>query len=454
MNKLTDSLAECVLPLNGKLIGDSIDFYRVGIDTREFKAGDLFVAISGERFDGHDFLVQAQEKGAAAALVEKPVALAIPQLVVANTRIALGQLAALRRKQLQQLNVPVVAMTGSCGKTTCRAMTENILQQLGSTHASIKSFNNEIGMPLTLLTMEETDRYVVLELGANHPGEISYLTGIAKPDVCGITLAAPVHLDGFKTIAGVIEGKGELFQGLTDQGIGLINQDEQGYGKWVELCKPHKFYTFSETRVADFYATDIKENEQGVSFILHTPVGECEIHLSLLGRYNVVNALLAVGLSVVAGANLEAIKQGLETVSPVNKRMNRRVGVNNSEIFDDTYNANPKAVEAALSVLAHSPGKKILVLGDMGELGEHASDYHAQVGVKAREYGIAQLISLGTLAKNASESFGPGGQHFTERQALIDWLKPKLEANCHVLIKGSRAMAMEHIVEALSQENN
>lgn len=449
------NLASLQQPLHGIHSGENASFETVSIDTRTLTPGDLFVAIKGPNFDGHAFIDAAIQQGACAVLVSEAVNTTAPSLRVADTVVALGQLARLRREQLQ---VPVVAITGSCGKTTTRAMLASILTHCGSVHAGKKSFNNHYGLPLTLLGATAEHDYVVVEMGANHQHEIAYLTQIARPTVAGITLAAPVHLEGFGSVLNVAQAKGEIFQGLTPDGVACINIDDIHAPLWRTLAKEHKIVTFGYTPTADIHALQISvDADNHASFLLQTPLGQTSIVLPLLGEHNIVNALAAASLAFAAGASLTAIQQGLTTVTPVDNRMVRRMTPQGIEIFDDSYNANPIAVAAALRVLGHKPGKKIVVLGEMSELGELSSQYHQQLGEQVLACGIDCLLTLGEMTQHTVHAFGQGAYYFSNHAELIAHLQQLLatESNeyTQILVKGSRSMQMEKVVAALLKGN-
>lgn len=434
--------------LNAELQGSDAVFESVSTDTRKIKPGEFYVALKGENFDGHKFLDQAVDKGAIAALVDRKVALSIPTIQVANTRLALGEMGAWRR---EQLDLPVIALTGSCGKTTVKEMIRNILAQCGSVLANQGTLNNDVGLPLTLLQLQQHHQYAVLELGANHPGEIAYLTGLAQPNVAFINNIAPAHLEGFGSIEGVARAKAEIFNGLSKDGIALINADDS-FAPWLTtLLSGRRVLRFGlEQQNLDFSARDIVTNEQGhQQFVLLTPAGETKILLPLLGRHNVLNAVAAAAASFAVGANLEAINIGLTTMQPVAGRLVTLQGFGGARIFDDTYNANPSSVKAALQVLSQYSGDRVFIMGDMGELGDGAEDYHREIGHMAKQIGINQLYACGRLSTSTVEAFGTGGHHFADQSGLSDAVRAILHPAMTVLIKGSRSAKMENVVAAL-----
>lgn len=426
-------------------------FHGVSTDTRTLKPGNLFVAIRGEQFDGHDFVKSAFEKGAAAALVSHPMDAPIPQVIVEDTLQALGQLCSHWRNLF---SIPLIGVTGSNGKTTLKNMLASILRAACQNHAhevlaTEGNLNNNIGLPLTLLRMDHQHRYGVIEMGMNHFGEIAYLTQLTKPDVAVITNAAESHLEGLNTVAGVAKAKGEIFLGLNPSGTAILNRDDPFYSYWKELITQQKILTFGLKHPADVTAT-IHEN----SFItLHTPQGTIDVQLSLLGTHNVMNALAATAAAIAIHLDLATIKRGLEQVKPAPGRMRQYQLTNGIRLIDDTYNANPFSLQAAVATLASMPGTKIIVLGDMKELGAEAREMHFSAGQKIRSAGIDYLFTLGQLSADATSGFGDRAWHFTDRDQLIAALKPYLIPGVNLLIKGSRSMQMEKIVNQLVPED-
>jgi UDP-N-acetylmuramoyl-tripeptide--D-alanyl-D-alanine ligase len=440
-------LSEIARMLRGQLIGKDVAFQGASIDSRKIQPKQLFAAIKGTQTDGHEYLGEAIKKGAAAALVAHPVVSDLPQVVVHDVRIALGEIASYYRNQLQ---MPIIGLTGSCGKTTTKSLIANILCQSGKVHATEGTLNNDYGMPLTLLGAKSSDDYVVLEMGANHLHEIAYLTYIARPTIALITNAGPVHLEGFGSVDGVAAGKAEIFQGLTDNGIAIINLDDHYAEYWLQQVAGHPYITFGLTDRADVYATEITLNSQGeIGFTLHTLSGNVQVRMSLMGEHNVLNALAAAAVAVAAGISLENIQRGLESATTVDKRLTARKGFNGVQLIDDTYNANPVAMEMALKVLSGNAGEKVFVVGDMGELGTNAEFYHKEVGRKAKQYGIDRLYAVGSLSRAVVEGFGEHAQHFPDQSALIAALQSELRPQVTILVKGSRSAKMENVVAAL-----
>ncbi len=457
------TLSEAARALNATLLGDDVVFQAVSTDTRTLQPGDLFIALTGENFDGHIFVAQAIAKGACAILISAPLesmesvnaGIDVPALRVADTRLALGQLSAAWRARF---SIPVIAVTGSNGKTTTKEMLAAIFGQRGNVLATQGNLNNEIGVPLTLLRLRKEHRYAVIEMGASHPGEIAYLSSLARPTVALITNAAVAHLGGFGSLDEVARTKGGIYDGLADTGVGVVNADDAYASLWRGIVSERRCVTFGMRTATDVH-TDRDEIKRQVDsqavttiFELHTPVGDVTIALPLLGTHNVMNALAASAAALAAGATLDDIRNGLRGMRAVKGRLTVRQGIHGVRVIDDTYNANPPSVRAAIDVLAAATGPKVLVLGDMGELGDDAPAFHAQVGVQAQAAGINQLYAIGDLSLLAVQSFGNGGHHYASHEgmcaALIAVL-PGLGSSTTVLVKGSRFMRMERVVEAI-----
>lgn len=443
------SLSQIAPVLNAELAYGDAYFCGVSTDTRTIKSGDLFVALSGARFDAHDFLQTAKDKGASAALVNRFVDNDFPQLKVKDTRKSLGELAALNRRQFEG---PVIAVTGSNGKTTVKEMIAAILRCRGEVLATQGNLNNDIGAPLTLLSLSKHHAYAVIELGASAIGEIAYTSRLTQPHVSILTNASNAHVEGFGSLEGVVKAKGEIFDVLEDgKGVAIINADDIHASVWMDRAKHKKIHTFSVSaqNKADYFSTNVGINKIGhVGFYLHTPVGEIDIQLNLLGKHNVGNALAAAAAALAVGASLYDVKFGLETMQPVVGRLNAREGFNNNCVIDDTYNANPNSMRAAIDCLAELLNKKILVMGDMAELGDEACDEHAQIGVYAKQKGIHGLYGVGLLSAHAVSGFGQGAINFDNHQAVIEQLKNETQAYT-ALVKGSRSAHMEVVVHAL-----
>lgn len=441
--------------------GDAV-FDSVSIDSRTLQPGQLYIALHGENFNGHDFAEQACEAGAAALLVSEPVSDAVPasfpKITVKDTRIALGQLARLTREASQ---ARLVAVTGSSGKTTVKEMLHSIISEMGSTLATKGNFNNEIGVPLTLLRLEDKHQYGVIELGASAGGEIGYLVSLVEPEVAIITNVARAHLSGFGRLSDVANAKGEILTGITPGGTAVLNADDEFYIQWrlKALSEGSSVVAFSTdpTKInthVDFYCADVDTQNPGHSnFALVTPMGEINLTLALPGRHNLANALAAAAASMAMGASIEQVKTGLERMKPVPGRMISYAGPKGCSVIDDSYNANPGSVTAAIETLSTYPGRRILVLGDMGELGEQSQTLHREMGRIAAQNKIDALFTLGGKSAEAYAEYiggylGAGGA-FESREKLIDALQPKLNGKTTVLVKGSRSSHMEKVVEAL-----
>lgn len=433
--------------MQASLRGSDGIFRGCSTDSRTITAGQLFIAIKGEHFDGHEFIAAARDKGAAAALVSGAVSTDIPTLAVADVRRAMGKLAGVWRKSF---SIPVVAVTGSNGKTTVKEMLGSILRIKAPVLTTRGNLNNDIGVPLTLFNLGKEHAYAVIEMGANHPGEIGWLSHITRPTVAVITQCAPAHLEGFGSIEGVAAAKAEIFEGLEKDGIAIINADDNYAGMWRDKTAAYRQISFGMKEAADVSAKSLDASGSIHNrFILNTPDASMEINLPLPGRHNIMNALAATACATGLGIEPGVIRQGLENMQAVRGRLQVIPGQNHSVLIDDTYNANPGSLHAALDVLSGYPGRHWLVLGDMGELGTGSPDLHAAVGKQARRFGVEKLFALGPLSRNAVDQFGDGGRHFESMDMLLDCLHDELEQDVYVLVKGSRAMQMERVVQQL-----
>jgi UDP-N-acetylmuramoyl-tripeptide--D-alanyl-D-alanine ligase len=440
------SLAIAAEALKGELRGKDAVFTGVSTDTRGIKPGDLFVAIQGERHDGHHFLAEALAAGAAGALLSRPINTELPYVLTGDTRLALGGLAAFWR---DQFDIPLIAITGSNGKTTAKEMIASIMWCRGSGCVTQGNLNNDIGMPMTLLRLRKEHRYAVIEMGMNHKGEIDYLTRIARPSVALITNAGEAHLAGLGTVADVAKAKGEIYLGLKDDGVAVINSEDEFWDLWIKLAAPRRVLTFGLNERADIRGRYTLERGGSSAVHIETPQGDIDMRLPLLGRHNVMNALGAAGAALSAGATLQDVAAGLEKLKAIAGRLEVKEGVSGACVIDDTYNANPASLTAGLQVLKDFSGDRLLVLGDMGELGEMAPMLHARVGELARKLGIQRLYGIGDLAKHAVTAFGRGGRHFDVPEALIDALHECMHSEMTMLVKGSRMMRMERIVNGV-----
>ena len=444
------SLAHFAGAMGGTLCGADATFGAVSTDSRSLNAGDLFVALVGPNFDGHDFVAAAAERGAAAAVVARRVAGSLPQIVVADTLRALQRAAESWRAQFQ---IPVVAVAGSNGKTTTKELIATILAGQGPCLSTRGTLNNHIGVPLTLLGLEARHTSAVIEIGANHPGEVAALVPLVRPTVGLVTNAGAEHLEGFGDLDGVARAEGELFAGLEPGATALINADDAYAGLWTEMSRAARQVTFGFAPSADFRALGAFRRsgpaEIVQEFELVSPAGHATVRLALAGRHNVVNALGAAAAGVAAGTPLADIAAALARMRPVKGRLQPHPGLNGAQLIDDSYNANPSSLSAGLEVLAGFPGERWLVLGDMNELGGQSRDAHVSAGREARERGVTRLFAVGSFTPESVGAFGPGGEWFADAGALSSHLRTLLSPGVTVLVKGSRSNRLERVVEAL-----
>lgn len=479
--------------VRGELFGHSknIIINSINTDSRSLEKGQLFLALKGPNFNAHSFIEQAKEKDCAAVIVDHkqifPQGTELPQIVVKDTRIALGQLAAHVKAKTSP---KTVGITGSSGKTTVKEMVAAILARLGNVLATQGNFNNDIGVPLTLLRLETQHDFAVIEMGANHLGEIAYTTHLVKPDVALITNIAAAHLEGFGDLCGVARAKGEIFEGLSDHGIAIYNQESQYSQKWQWRLTDKKVRRFScspskidDNNSADCYSSAIVLDDNGCAhFQLNTYQGAIDLQLTVPGQHNVANAVAAAAIALEFGASLDDIQLGLLSMKPVQGRLNIHQLTCQCRLIDDTYNANVESVKAAVKLLASYTGKQILVLGDMGELGSDARRYHQEIGEFCYAINITEVLTLGVLSQSSADAFSQAlqqqsrqqshqqshhhqdlrqeshqrvmhGQHFSSREQLMTYLKNTL-INDHsdkitILVKGSRSAHMEYVVEQL-----
>ena len=443
-----ERLAATARRLKVPLQGADARYLRVVTDTRAVQPGDLFVALKGERFDAHDFVAEAAAKGAVAALVSSQVSAPIAQLVVPDTLIGLQQLATSWRADF---DLPVIGVTGSNGKTTTKQLLAALFAARGPVLATEGNLNNHIGVPLTLLKLRAEHCTAVVEMGASNAGEIALLAGLAAPSVGVITQAGDAHLEGFGSREGVAHAKGELFSALRD-GVAIINVDDAYAGLWKKLAANNRIVSFGFAVHAEVRAEDLLSTAEGNRFTLLTPDGSATVNLPLPGRHNIANALAAAAAGHALGLGVAAIAEGLQKVERPKGRVVLHTTSNGARLIDDTYNANPTSLAAAMALLAKEPGERVLVLGDMAELGPAADALHARAGIEAKALGLNALLTLGPRSANAAKSFGIGGKAFTALDELIEALKPQLKAHTTVLVKGSRSAGMERVVAALLQQ--
>lgn len=442
-------LSDIAAAIGGQLTGADGAVSGVSTDTRSIAAGQLFVALRGERFDAHDFLDQAAANGATAMLVASidKLPAGVSAVVVDDTRLALGRLAAAWRARFE---LPVIAVTGSNGKTTTKEMIAAILKAAfgEAVLATRGNLNNDIGLPLTLLGLDAAHRAAVIEMGMNHPGEIAYLTGLGAPTVALVNNAQRAHLEGMGDLDEVAREKGSIFNGLRSEGVAVINADDAYCAFWQDMASVHRQLTFGIDRAADVRGR-VLEHGLEVRLQLTTPAGEADITLQVPGRHNARNAVAAAAACIAAGIPLSAVADGLAAFTGVKGRLQRRAGRKGAEILDDTYNANPDSVRAGIDVLAATIGRKVLVLGDMGEIGEASAQYHDEIGGYAKSQGVDRLFALGDSAQLAVRNFGEGARHFCNIDKLIAAVDKELGPETTVLVKGSRFMKMERVADAL-----
>ncbi len=445
-------LAALARVTGGALHGANVPFGRVVSDSRSVGAGELFVALRGEHYDAHDFVPDVASRGAAGALVNRLVSVHIAQVVVPDV---LAGLASFARAWRGDFSGRIVGITGSNGKTTVKEMTGAILGRRGACLTTQGNLNNHIGVPLTLARLEATHGYGVIEMGANHPGEIAYLARLATPDVGLVINAGPAHLEGFGGLDGVAEAKGELFEALGKNATAVINADDRYAGLWRGLARgAGRTITFGMREAADFRASQpvsrIVQDRFVTEFELDCPLGSRRIVLNLAGEHNVMNALAAAAAAQAAGADLDDIEQGLESMQPVSGRLQLKPARAGARLIDDSYNANPGSVRAGLRSLAAVPGEHWLVLGEMAELGVESARLHADIGEFARETGVARLLAVGPETRHAVEAFGPGASWFADADELVAAAGPDLREGVTVLIKGSRVNRLERVAAALA----
>lgn len=440
---MIDSLALAANCMNGVLHGDDMPFDGISTDTRSIRDGELFFALQGPNFDGHDYVGKA--KRAAGAVVTRLVNHDVAQIVVDDVRLALGRFGAAWRNSK---DVRVVGITGSNGKTTLKELVAACLSTKAPTIATHGNLNNDIGMPLMLARIGEEHQFAVIEMGANHAGEIAYLAALARPDVVVITNAGAAHLEGFGSVEGVAHAKGEILQVEDRPSFAILNADDDYYPYWASLVVDVQTLSFGFAATADVRADEITGSVSGSCFKLHLPTESVSISLPLPGVHNVRNACAAAAVATALEIGGQQIKLALESVTPVHGRLQPLAGRNGCTLFDDSYNANPYSTIAAAEFLASLDGKSWLVLGDMKELGAGARELHREVGASARASGVNRLFALGDLARHCVEGFGDGATWYPDIDALLADVSDADSAT-NILVKGSRSMRMERVVDAL-----
>ncbi len=435
---------------HGRLHGQDRAFNEVAIDSRKLAPGDLFAALRGEKADGHDFVGAAAAAGAAGAVVSHSVQLPLPQIVVSNVEMALADAARAARAQFRG---PVVGVAGSNGKTTVKEMIAAILSRLGPCLSTRGNLNNHLGVPMTLLRLDDSHRTAVIEMGANRRGDVEQLVQLARPGIGLITNAGAEHLEGFGSLEGAARAEGEMVAGLPESGTAVINADDAYASLW-RAGTVARVLSFGLRQQADFCAAglrfEVDAQDFATRFRLHSPLGEVDITLALAGRHNVRNALAAAAAAVSAGATLTDVAAGLATMRAVKGRLQLRRTRAGAWLIDDSYNANPSSARAGLEVLSELPGRRWLVLGDMAELGEFADSSHRELGELARALGVERLYAFGELAALAADSFGEGAERYRDAAALTRALDAALTPEVRLLIKGSRVNRLERVVEALA----
>jgi UDP-N-acetylmuramoyl-tripeptide--D-alanyl-D-alanine ligase len=441
-------LREIAAALQADYSGVALPIAGISTDTRTLQPGDLYVALRGERFDGHQFIDAAVAAGAVAVVVDQRVQTSVQQLVVADTREAYGLIARCNRRHF---GGPVVGITGSAGKTTCKEMIAAILGRCGETLATQGNLNNEVGVPRTLLQIDASHRFAVIEMGAGRAGDIAYLCRFAEPDVGVVTAIMPAHLEGFGSVDTIAKTKGEMFSGLAANGVAVINLDEPYVSLWREQAGNRRVVTFGFDDGADVTARAIQHSLEGTRFELKAPQGRVEVVLGLLGRHNLRNALAAAAATLSVGASLAAVRDGLAELKPVASRLQPRRGLTGNTVIDDSYNANPGAVKAAIDVLAGYTGRRLLILGAMAELGPDSEALHRDVARHARLRGIEALWLVGPCAPAMASEFGGDARAFADNAELIAHIRHTDTADA-ILVKGSRSARMETVVAALCGE--
>ena len=442
------SLAWIAQATSGRLVGEDRLVEAIATDTRALPQGRdaLFVALKGGNFDGHDHVATAALGGCVAALVSREVEASIPQVVVADSERALGDFAAAVQRER---GTNVLAITGSNGKTSVKALLLSILGRVGGAYANPGNRNNEIGLPLAVLDAPDDARFAVYEMGAGKPGDIAYLTAIARPDVALVNNIAPAHLQRMGSLLGVADTKAAIYDALADDGVAVVNADDAFAPYFLARAQGRRSVRFGLEASAEISARGIDGDGEGSRFVLVAPAGEVAVALPMPGRHNVRNALAAAAMALAAGATLGQVRDGLDNVQPVAGRLVSHRLRNGAVLVDDSYNANPGSLDAAIDTLAASGDEAWLVLGDMRELGADEVALHAQAGVRAKAAGLSRLFTLGSLSQAASDASGEGARGCATHAQLGDALRAELHAGVRLLVKGSRGSAMDRVVKAL-----
>jgi UDP-N-acetylmuramoyl-tripeptide--D-alanyl-D-alanine ligase len=442
------TLSELAVRTGGELTGADSTFCKVSTDSRSVMPGDLYLALIGERFNGHEFVEAAAQRGAIAAVVSEEVVTSIPVLQVSDTHKTLGDLANVNRRRS---DATVIALTGSQGKTTVKEMTGAILSNRAKTLITSKNLNNTIGVPLTLLRLLD-EQFAVIEMGANGAGEIAFSVAITEPDIVLITKASAAHIEGFGSLQGIVEAKGEIIDGLGDLGVAVLNADDDNVEQWLRRAGSKKIILFSllEKAGSQYFASEIDLSNVGeVAFKLHSPQGSASIQLNMMGQHNVANAVSAAALALEVGANLEDVVKGLASLNSIDGRLKLRTGINGCTLIDDTYNASPDSFFSAIDALMSFSGRRIVIAGDMKELGSESKESHISVGHFAKQAGVDEFWATGDMSKLAVDAFGERALHFESQDELVERCRAGANQDVVFLVKGSRGAMMENIINEL-----
>ena len=443
-------LSEAAKSVGSTLSGEDIVFSGCSTDSRTIEKGNLFIALKGEYFDGHEYVSIAEKNGASSLIVDSDVSNTKPFIKVKNTRKAMGLLA---KSWREKITIPLVAITGSNGKTTVKEMVTSILSTVSNVHATSGNLNNDIGVPKTLFGLNESHSYAVIEMGANHLGEIEWLSKIASPNIAVITQCAPAHLEGFTDIKGVAKAKGEILQGKLPPKYACLNYDDKYYDLWCEMAKYSSVISFGFNPKASVFAKDIEVNlaDHISSFTLVLPDSSTNIELPVVGKHNIMNACAAAAVMYSLSMPIKSIKQGLEIPLTVPGRLNFLKGIGNHCVIDDSYNANPTSTNAAIDLLSTMKDYKCLVMGDMKELGKDAIEMHSLIGLKAKESGVDRFLGIGDMMKYSVKEFGDNGYWFNTVDQLLCHLHKLIEdaPKMNILVKGSRSMRMDKIIKEI-----
>jgi UDP-N-acetylmuramoyl-tripeptide--D-alanyl-D-alanine ligase len=452
-------LSQAAQALDARVTGEDVEFTAVNTDSRSIQRGDLFIALHGERFDGHAFVAQAAAAGAAAALVEQRQdsgsgiqdSARLPLIVVQDTLQALGRLGNYWRRQFA---IPLVALTGSNGKTTVKEMLASIMRTAAGDDAVLAThgnLNNHIGVPLTLCKLRSAHRYAVIEMGMNHAGELSALARFAEPEVALINNAGAAHIENFGSTEAIARAKSEIFEGLKAGGCAVFGADERYAPMWRERAAGRRQIEFAlDAQVAVTATYKLRHIDSEI--VIKTPLGEARAVVPAPGLHNVKNALAASAAATALDIPVATVAAGLARFGGVNGRLQRKTCRRGATLIDDTYNANPDSMRAAIDVLAQYPAPTVLVLGDMGELGEQSAKFHREIGAYAKQRKISRLFTLGDAMREGGDAFGPGARHFSNIEDMLAEIEPVLAPETTLLVKGSRFMRMERVVAALTGE--